>query len=110
MSPETKAPTYDELMWPALTAMKALGGSATHDELVEKVVELEHISSYIGEDEQAHLIGVFGNDSALDTSRLISRKWVTPRPAINEWCKTQSCATRSLLCRLAGGISRSGSP
>jgi restriction system protein len=43
MSPEPKAPTYDELMWPALTAMKALGDSATHDELVEKVVELEHI-------------------------------------------------------------------
>ena len=43
MSPTQKAPTYDELMWPALIAMKALGDSATHDELVEKVVELEHI-------------------------------------------------------------------
>jgi len=30
-------------MWPALVAMKELGGSATHDELLEKVIELEHI-------------------------------------------------------------------
>ncbi len=30
-------------MWPALLAMKKLGGSATHDELLEKVIELECI-------------------------------------------------------------------
>ena len=30
-------------MWPALVAMKELGGSATHEELLEKVIELEHI-------------------------------------------------------------------
>jgi restriction system protein len=36
-------PTFDVLMWPALVAMKELGGSATHDELLEKVIELEHI-------------------------------------------------------------------
>jgi restriction system protein len=40
---ELKAPTFDELMWPALNAMKALGGSATHEELLDKVIELEHI-------------------------------------------------------------------
>jgi restriction system protein len=43
MYSEPKAPTFDELMWPALVAMKALGGSATHEELLEKVVELERI-------------------------------------------------------------------
>ncbi len=43
MPTEPKAPTYDELMWPALIAMKALGGSATHEELLEKVIELEKI-------------------------------------------------------------------
>jgi len=43
MPAEPKAPTFDELMWPALVAMKALGGSATHEELLEKVIELEHI-------------------------------------------------------------------
>jgi restriction system protein len=40
---EPKVPTYDDLMWPALTAMKELGGSATHEELLEKVIELQHI-------------------------------------------------------------------
>jgi restriction system protein len=43
MTQESKAPTYDELMWPALIAMKALGGSATHEELLEKVIELGNI-------------------------------------------------------------------
>jgi restriction system protein len=43
MPPEQKAPTYDALMWPALIAMKELGGSATHEELLDKIVELEKI-------------------------------------------------------------------
>ena len=43
MPPEPKVPTFDELMWPALVAMKELGGSATHEELLEKLIELEHI-------------------------------------------------------------------
>lgn len=43
MPAEAKAPTFDELMWPALVAMKALGGSATHEELLEKIIELEKI-------------------------------------------------------------------
>jgi restriction system protein len=43
MPSEAKVPTYDKLMWPALKAIKALGGSATNDELLEKVIELEHI-------------------------------------------------------------------
>jgi restriction system protein len=30
-------------MWPALKAMKALGGSARHEELLDKIVELEQI-------------------------------------------------------------------
>lgn len=47
MATELKAPTFDELMWPALVAMQALGGSATHEELLEKVVELGHIPESI---------------------------------------------------------------
>jgi restriction system protein len=43
MTPELKAPTFDELMWPALMAIRALGGSATNEELLEKVIEIEHI-------------------------------------------------------------------
>jgi restriction system protein len=42
MPSEAKVPTYDELLWPALKAMKALGGSSTNDELLDKVIELEH--------------------------------------------------------------------
>jgi restriction system protein len=36
-------PTYDELMWPTLRALKAIGGSATNEELLNKVIEVEHI-------------------------------------------------------------------
>lgn len=43
MPPEQKGPTFDGLMWLALVAMKKLGGSATHEELLEKVIELERI-------------------------------------------------------------------
>jgi restriction system protein len=34
-------------MWPALKAMKALGGSATHGELLDKIIELEQIPEAI---------------------------------------------------------------
>lgn len=47
MASELKAPTFDELLWPALVAIKSLGGSATNEELLEKVVELEHIPEWV---------------------------------------------------------------
>ena len=34
-------------MWPALKAIKALGGSATNDELLDKVIELEHFPDVV---------------------------------------------------------------
>lgn len=37
-------PTYDQLVWPILVALKELGGSGTVQEMAEKVVELEHYS------------------------------------------------------------------
>lgn len=37
-------PQYHELMWPALTALKELGGSAIVKEIYERVVEDEHFS------------------------------------------------------------------
>jgi len=43
MAQEPAVPTYDALMWPALKAMKALGGSANHDELLERLIEIEKI-------------------------------------------------------------------
>jgi restriction system protein len=47
MSSEAKVPTYDKLLWPVLKAIKALGGSATNDELLDKVIELEGISAAV---------------------------------------------------------------
>ena len=37
-------PSFDELMWPALRALKAMGGSATNEELLAKIIELEQIA------------------------------------------------------------------
>jgi hypothetical protein len=34
-------PTFDELMWPLLEALRVMGGSATNEELLNKVIELE---------------------------------------------------------------------
>ena len=42
-----KVPPYDELMWPALKALKAMGGSASNEELLAKIIELEKISEGI---------------------------------------------------------------
>lgn len=42
-----RVPTYDELMWPALKALKAMGGSASNEELLAKIIELEIIPESI---------------------------------------------------------------
>lgn len=42
--PDSKIPQYHELMWPTLTAVKDLGGSATVKEMYEHVVESQHFS------------------------------------------------------------------
>jgi restriction system protein len=36
-----EVPSFDELMWPTLQALKAMGGSATNEELLAKIIELE---------------------------------------------------------------------
>lgn len=41
---QTVVPTFDRLMWPCLNALKVMGGSASNDELLAKVIELERIS------------------------------------------------------------------
>lgn len=40
---ENSVPTYDKLMWPVLLALRELGGSASHRELLDKIIELSHI-------------------------------------------------------------------
>jgi len=37
-------PAYHELMWPTVVALKSLGGSATNEELLTKVVEIMNLS------------------------------------------------------------------
>ncbi len=39
----TTAPTFDQLMWPTLRALKAMGGSGTNEELLNKIIEMERI-------------------------------------------------------------------
>lgn len=34
-------PSFDQLMWPTLRALKVMGGSATNEELLAKIIELE---------------------------------------------------------------------
>ncbi len=36
-----EAPKYSELIWPTLKALIALGGSASNQELVDKIIEIE---------------------------------------------------------------------
>jgi hypothetical protein len=36
-------PSFDELMWPALKGLKGKGGSATNEELLNKIIELENV-------------------------------------------------------------------
>jgi restriction system protein len=42
-----RVPTFDELLWPTIKALKALGGSGSNEELLNKVIELEHIPEHI---------------------------------------------------------------
>ncbi len=36
-------PAFDALMWPTLRALKAMGGSASNEELLAKIIEIEQI-------------------------------------------------------------------
>ena len=38
-----RVPTYDRLMWPTLKALRAMGGSATNEELLSKIIEQEGV-------------------------------------------------------------------
>jgi hypothetical protein len=43
-SKSVEVPSFDELMWPMLQALKLMGGSATNEELLAKIIELEAYS------------------------------------------------------------------
>lgn len=44
MTPSLAVPSTQSLLWPAIVALRSLGGSASHQELVDKVVEEQEIS------------------------------------------------------------------
>src|SRR5712671_4990233 len=48
-----KVPKYYELMFPTLKALKALGGSATNEEILDKVSELEKFSEEVQKAQRA---------------------------------------------------------
>lgn len=58
---QTVVPTFDRLMWPCLKALKAMGGSASNDELLAKVIELEKVpedvASFIHTDNRQTKLG-----------------------------------------------------
>jgi restriction system protein len=41
ISRPVQVPSFEELMWPTMQALRAMGGSATNEELLAKVIELE---------------------------------------------------------------------
>src|SRR3954471_20673632 len=59
-SPPT-VPIFDALLWPTLKALKAMGRSASNDELLAKVIELEgvpeQIASFIHTDNRQTKLG-----------------------------------------------------
>lgn len=58
---QTVVPNFDRLMWPCLKALKAMGGSASNDELLAKVIELEKVpedvASFIHTDNRQTKLG-----------------------------------------------------
>ena len=54
-------PAFDELMWPTLKALKAMGGSASNEELLAKMIELEHVpedvASFVHSDNRQTKLG-----------------------------------------------------
>jgi restriction system protein len=43
MALATQVPSFDKLMWPAISALKQMGGSASHQELLDKIIEIGKI-------------------------------------------------------------------
>lgn len=58
---QTVVPTFDRLMWPCLRALKAMGGSASNDELLATIIELENVpeevASFIHTDNRQTKLG-----------------------------------------------------
>lgn len=76
------APSYDMLIWPTLRALKELGGSATNQELIDKIIELEGFS----EDVQRIPHGS-GRDTKIEYNGAWARTYLKKYGAINNQSK-----------------------
>lgn len=47
MALATQVPSFDKLMWPAISALKQMGGSASHQELLDKIIEIGKIPEVV---------------------------------------------------------------
>lgn len=64
-APSRTVPAYDELLRPTLVALKAMGGSASNEELLGKLIELERIPERVA--------SLFTQTTDNRNSRIISR-------------------------------------
>jgi len=55
-----EVPTFDALMWPVIEALKSTGGSASNDELLSAIIEIEDIP-----DDVASVVHTDGRQSKL---------------------------------------------
>lgn len=46
---QIEVPSYEQLIWPTILALKALGGSASIEELLDKIIEVKNYSEQIQE-------------------------------------------------------------
>lgn len=75
---EIIVPTYDQLMWPTLKALRALGGSATIQELLDKIIELENYSENVQNFSHTN-----GKDTKLEYNSAWARTFLKKVGAIN---------------------------
>lgn len=75
---EQDVPTHDQLMWPTLKAIEALGGSATNAEILTKVIELENIPEEIQAIQHTN-----GNQSKLDYRLAWARTYLKKGGAVD---------------------------
>jgi restriction system protein len=89
MSKNLTVPSPESLLWPAVLALRKLGGSASHQELIEAVVDLEGIPEEVqnimhapahGWTKLSFNLGVvkinLGKAGILDVSRATKGMWI----------------------------------
>jgi len=78
MNNHVKAPSYDELIWPTINALKELGGSASNQELVDKIIEMENFSEEVQQIPHAQ-----GKDTKIEYNSAWARTYLKKFGAVN---------------------------